>query len=298
MAIYFIDRKTGKKKKEVVAGENFLKWTYESNTGKTLLEIIIKKKLFSSFYGMLQDFSFSKGKIDNFVKALDIDITEAVREQSKDYVSFNDFFARKLKPESRPIAKDESILISPADGRILAYDNINQNQILQIKGSFFKLEDLFQDRDLALEYNNGVCIIVRLCPADYHRFHFPDSGIPGESKLINGHYYSVNPLSLKNIARVYCENKREITLFESCNFGKIALIEVGATCVGSIVQAYNPHEYVHKGQEKGYFKFGGSTVIMILKKNTLIIDRDIVENTKNGFETKVNMGERIGYLCE
>ncbi len=294
MAIYFIDRKTGEKKEEIVAGEGFLKWIYESNIGRNFLEIFIKKKIFSLFYGMLQNLSFSTRKIDKFVDELKIDMAEADREQSSDYLSFNDFFARNLKPEARPIIDDENILISPADGRVLAYTDIDKNQMLQVKGSFFTLKDLFQDEGLALEYTNGACIIIRLCPADYHRFHFPDKGVPGKARLIEGHYYSVNPISLKEVTEVYCQNKREITLFKSQNFGEIALIEVGATCVGSIIQSYTPYKSVEKGQEKGYFKFGGSTVIMLLKENRIRIDEDIIENTFRGLETKVNMGERIG----
>jgi phosphatidylserine decarboxylase len=147
---------------------------------------------------------------------------------------------------------------------------------------------------LAEEYDKGVCIVVRLCPADYDRFHFPDSGIPKGVRKINGMYYSVNPIALQEIAKIYCQNKREITFFESDHFDKIAYIEVGATCVGSIIQTYTKEEVVNKGEEKGYFKFGGSTVVLFLKKGQVKIDEDILKNTQKGIETKVNMGECIG----
>ncbi|WZL75056.1 phosphatidylserine decarboxylase [Clostridiaceae bacterium 35-E11] len=294
MDIYYIDRKTGEKKKEVVAGERFLKWIYDTKQGNTLLELLVKKKVFSFLYGKLQDMSWSKRKIKKFVENLSIDMTEADRENIYDYENFNDFFARKLKETARPISKDCEQLISPADGRVLAYENIDMNRMVQIKGNFYKLEELFQDNELARNYEEGTCIIVRLCPADYHRFHFPDSGVPGTSKQIKGQYYSVNPMALGKLTDIYCRNKREITFFRSDHFGEIVFVEVGATCVGSIIQTYIPDKHVKKGGEKGYFKFGGSTVILFLKKNKVKIDEDIVYNTQKGIETKANMGETLG----
>ena len=132
----------------------------------------------------------------------------------------------------------------------------------------------------------------------YHRFHFPDYGIPTEHIHIKGHYYSVNPIALHKVAEIYCQNKREITIFNSQNFNKILLLEVGATCVGSIIQTFEPGEVVSKGDEKGYFKFGGSTVIMLLKKGQVSIHQDILDNTEAGVETKINMGEAIGFKLQ
>lgn len=294
MDIYYIDRKTGERKKEVVAGDKFLRWIYNTPSGKSILELILKKKLFSHVYGRLQDIPFSRRKILSFIKELDIEIQEAEIEDISKYKNFNDFFARKLKTDARPICSKEDSLISPADGRVLAYENINMNEVIQVKGSKYKLEELFQDKDIAMHYNGGCCIVVRLCPSDYHRFHFPDSGIPFYTKKIDGNYYSVNPIALNKIAEIYCQNKREITLFNSDHFGEMALIEVGATCVGSIIQTYKEGKKVKKGEEKGYFKFGGSTVIMFLQKDSVKIDEDIIKNTEAGIETKVNMGEKIG----
>lgn len=294
MDIYYIDRRTGEKKKEIVAGDRFLRWIYDTKQGNTILETVVKKKLFSTVYGKLQDFSFSRRKIKSFVENLQIDMSEAERECIENYSNFNDFFARKLKKKSRPLSMKMNHLISPADGRVLAYENIDKEQVIQVKGSFYKLKDFLDDENLADEYHKGVCVVIRLCPSDYHRFHFPDSGVAHEVKRIKGQYYSVNPISLHKIAQVYCQNKREITLFESDNFKEIILCEVGATCVGSIIQTYNVEEPVQKGEEKGYFKFGGSTVILFLKKGQIKIDEDILKNTEMGIETKINMGEMLG----
>jgi len=294
MEIYYIDRESGKKKKEVVAGDRFLKWIYHHPMGRTALEIFIKHRIFSKLYGKLQDIPFSARKIEGFVKELAIDMKEAERENIKDYFCFNDFFARKMKRTARHIDSNEGSIISPADGRVFAYQKIDKNQMLQVKGFTYNLYSMLNNEGLAEEYDGGTCIVVRLCPSDYHRFHFPDSGVPSEHVHIKGHYYSVNPIALHKVAEIYCQNKREITVFNSLNFSKILLLEVGATCVGSIIQTFKPGEAVNKGDEKGYFKFGGSTVIMLLKEGQVSIHQDILDNTEAGIETKINMGEAIG----
>ena len=294
MSIYYIDRRDGQVKQEEVAAYRMLKWTYETKVGKTLLELLIKKKIFSSFLGLFMETKLSKRKIDSFVNRLGIEMSEAEREGIHEYKSFNDFFARKLKAEVRPVCQKDISLISPVDGRVLAYEKIDMHSEISVKGERYKLLDIFQDCKLANEFDLGTCIIARLSPIDYHRFHFPDNGLADKSKRVKGYYYSVNPLTMFSLIDVYCRNKREITSFASDNFGEMCLVEVGATAVGSIVQTYQPNSYVEKGVEKGYFKFGGSTVIIFIKKDKIIIDRDIIRNTELGYETKVNIGERIG----
>ena len=147
----------------------------------------------------------------------------------------------------------------------------------------------------AEKYAGGVCLILRLCPTDYHRFHFIDNGIPSETINIKGSYYSVNPVALDKIPKLFCQNKREYSIFHSENFGDILHIEVGASCVGTIIQSYTPNKEITKGDEKGYFKFGGSTTILFFEKNTVVIDKDILEQTSLGFECKVNLGDKIGH---
>lgn len=298
MDIFYMDRKTKKKKKEVVAGENLIKWSYGSLIGKSLLELLIKRKFLNWYYGKVQDKPNSAKKIEAFAESLNIDMKEAIRENYDQYQSFNDFFAREIKPESRPVAMERQSLVSPADGRVFAYENIDVERIVQVKGFEYSLAELLGDIEQAQQFQEGVCYVVRLCPADYHRFHFCDSGIPQKTKKIKGYYYSVNPMALNKITQLYCRNKREVTLVESDNFGKIAYVEVGATAVGSIIQTYEVGKRINKGHEKGYFKFGGSTVILFFQKGTVKVDGDIIENTKSGYETKVNMGEKIGTKLE
>ena len=291
--IKLYNRKTKNYEIEKVSGENYLNWLYNSKVGMSFLESLIKRKAFSYFYGKFCDSSLSKSKIEPFIKDFSIDMNESLLSLDK-FNSFNEFFTRKLKNNARKIDMNPNSLISLGDGRLSAYNNINLNNIVQIKGLHYSLYDLIDDKNLCNKYDNGVCLILRLCPTDYHRFHFIDNGVCQKSHFINGHYYSVNPIALKKIPRLFCENKREYSVFHSENFGDVLYVEVGATCVGSIIQTYKSNINVHKGDEKGYFKFGGSTVIMFFEPNKVLIDNDILNETNKGFETKVLMGEKIG----
>ena len=271
--IQVYNRKTNKYDTENVAGDKYIKWAYESPIGKSFVELFIKRKLFSKLYGNFCDSKLSVKKINSFIKNFNID-TDIFTNDPSDFKSFNDFFIRKLTPESRPINKDKNILISPGDGRLLAYTNIDINSLIQVKGITYSLSELLEDNPIANEYAGGTCLVLRLCPVDYHRLHFIDDGIPEKSNIVNGNYYSVNPTALERIPKLYCQ--------------------VGATCVGSIVQTYEPNKKISKGDEKSYFKFGGSTTILFFKENTVTIDDDILIQSSFGFETKVIMGEKIG----
>lgn len=291
--IKIYNRKTKKYDIEKVSGEKYLNWTYSSSIGMTLLEMMIKKKFFSSLYGKYCDTKASAKKIKNFIDDFNINIDECITPSNK-FKSFNDFFTRKINHSYRPINLDKNIFISPGDGRLFAYENIDLHKVIQVKGLYYSLEELIGSKEVANKFKNGVCLILRLCPTDYHRFHFIDNGICGETNKINGYYYSVNPIALNKIPKLFCQNKREWSILHSENFGEVLYMEVGATCVGSIIQSYTPNKGVSKGDEKGFFKFGGSTVILFLQENKAKIDQDILEQTELGYETKVVMGEKIG----
>lgn len=291
--IQIYNRKTKSYEEELIAGKKYIEWTYESPIGKNITELIAKRKFFSKFYGMYCDTKFSSKKIKAFVDEFHINMNQSEKDISQ-FKSFNDFFIRKLNDTARPIDNNPNILISPGDGRLTAYENIDLNNLVQIKGMTYSLKELINNNSIAEKYNNGICLILRLCPTDYHRFHFVDSGIPIQTTHIKGNYYSVNPIALKSIPKLFCENKREWSILHSDNFGDVLTIEVGATCVGSIIQTYTPNKPVKKGEEKGYFKFGGSTTILFFEKDKIKIDSDILEQSKLGFECKVNLGEHIG----
>ena len=291
--IKIYNRETKSYEVEQVAGLNYINWSYSSPVGKGFLELFIKKKMFSRIYGLYCSSKLSKKKISKFIDEFDID-TDYLEKDITDFKNFNDFFARKLLEKARPINLNTDTLISPGDGRLLAYENINMDNIVQVKGFTYSLRELISNDLIAKEFEGGTCLILRLCPTDYHRFHFIDDGICGPSQKIKGSYYSVNPIALEKVPNLFCKNKREWSIFKSDNFGNIITMEVGATCVGTIIQTYRPNTKIKKGDEKGFFKFGGSTTILFFKKNTIKIDDDIVNETQKGIESLVCMGETIG----
>ncbi len=291
--VKFYNRHTNSYEIEQVAGDKYLQWTYSSPIGMKLLELLIKKKLFSSLYGSYCDSKRSRKKIHSFIKEFNIDMSHS-EKQLDQFQSFNDFFTRKLKKEGRPVDGNLNSLISPGDGGLLAYENINLDKLVQVKGYTYSFKGLINDSNIASKFSGGICLILRLCPTDYHRFHFIDDGICEDTVKVKGDYYSVNPIALEKVPELFCKNKREWSIFHSENFGDILHIEVGATCVGSIIQTYTPGIQVKKGDEKGYFKFGGSTTVLFIEKDKVKIDEDIIHQTNKGYETKILMGEKIG----
>jgi len=285
--------RTGSYEIEKTAGSRWLDGLYGTGTGRFLLELLIKHKVCSFLCGKLCDTRISAKMIKRFVEKYNIDLSECVKG-IHDFRSFNDFFTRKLKPEARKFDPDPNLLLSPGDGRMRVLKDIDTRNILQVKGLFYSLDELLLDRELAEKYEGGICIILRLAPVDYHRFHFVDSGVCSRSRTIKGFYYSVNPRALHAIPKLYCKNNREVSLFRSDNFSDITYVEIGAKFVGTIVQTYKPGIRVERGAEKGYFKFGGSTCILLFEKNSAVINEQILDQTQKGYEVKVLAGDVIG----
>lgn len=285
----YVNRQSGEIITEKIAGENWLIWLYNNPLGEATMFTLVKRKFVSNIYGKMMDSPKSIEKIAPFVEELNIDLSIAKKQN---FDSFNDFFIRKLKKESRKIDTSSNVVCSPADGKILAYSNIQDDDFI-VKGVRFNLQSFLDDSDLAKKYEGGSLIIVRLAPYDYHRFHFPLEGNILFEKKIKGELYSVNPIALRKMIEIFWINKREYVSISSQIFGDVIMAEVGATMVGSIVQTYKENT-IKKGEEKGYFKFGGSTIVLIFEKHKIKIDNDLLENTKNSLETEVKMGERIG----
>lgn len=289
--IKYIKRKTGEFITETPPGENFLKFLYYNPFGELALNLLVKRKALSALYGRLMNRKSSTKKIESFVASLKIDMSES-QKNITDFISFNDFFYRKLKPEARPI---ENGLVSPADAKLLAFENVAEVHTFFVKGQKFTLSEFLQDEKLAKTHENSALLIFRLAPNDYHRFHFPYDGHASKSYAIKGWYYSVSPYALRqDFTKVFCENKREYVLLNTPDKGEILLSPVGATMVGSIFETYLADSDIKKGDEMGYFAFGGSTVVMLIEKKYFKIDADILENTRKGIETAVVMGEQIG----
>jgi len=287
--IQYYDRESGVLKTEKVAAEKYLVWLYNNPVGEATLWALAKRKLVSSIYGNMMDRPSSTKKIQAFVEEFDIDMSTF---QKQEFNSFNDFFTRKLKNNTRPVDTNSTITVSPADGKLLAYADISNSDFI-IKGYRFDILSFLNNADLAQKYLDGTLVVIRLAPPDYHRFHFPISGSASPITRIDGDFYSVNPLALRKMAEIFCLNKREFTIVTNPLFGDVVMAEVGATMVGSIVQTYTVN-FVNKGEEKGYFKFGGSTVVLLFEKNKIRIDDDLLNNTLKAYETAIHEGERIG----
>ena len=294
MKTNYINRNDNKVIKENAPGFKLMKWLYYTKSGNFFLETVVKRKFLSVIYGKFQDVSISRKKISKFIESYNIDLSLFEKKNIKDYQSFNDFFYRKLDMNRREIDYNPNNLISPADSKGLFFQDIDEDLELNIKGFNFNLELLLGSSMLSKKYIDGSLAIFRLAPSDYHRYHFIDKSIVKSDRITNGYYYSVNPLALNKVVDLYSKNKRDITLIETENFGNLLYIEVGATFVGSIIQTYEKLEKINRGDEKGYFKFGGSTVILLFEKNKVIFDKDLIDNTSRGYETLVSMGEKIG----
>ena len=289
--IQYINRKTGQLITERPPSEALLKFLYHNPFGELALNLVVKRKLLSVLYGKIKSSPGSIKSIQPFVTELDIDMSEA-RKPMGQFTSFNDFFYRKIKPEARPIGNG---LVSPADAKLLAFENISEVGDFFVKGQKFTLSSYLQDEKLAKKFENSAMLIFRLAPNDYHRYHFPYDGKVLESTKIKGRLFSVSPYALQpNFTRVFCENKREHVTLLTKDKGDILLSPVGATMVGTILSTFQPNSNIEKGDEMGYFAFGGSTVVMLVDKQQFKIDTDILDNTKNKRETAVVMGEKIG----
>jgi phosphatidylserine decarboxylase len=278
---------------EQIYGERWLRWTYESSLGRMALNLLVKRAVVSRYYGWRMNWRFSAQKILPFITEYDLDVEEFAKSPYA-FKNFNQFFYRALKPGSRPIATGERVAVLPADGRHLAFQDLERVAGFYAKGQQFSLGSFLGDAGLAAEFAGGSLLISRLCPVDYHRFHFPVAGQPGEPRLINGALYSVSPVALRRNLAYLWENKRMVTIIESPQFGRVAVCEIGATMVGSIAQTYVEGRAVAKGDEKGLFKFGGSCVVTIFQRGRIKFDADFLEHSAQQCEVYAKMGESLG----
>ena len=230
----------------------------------------------------------SRVLVKPFVWSYKIDLSECEEEK---YRSYNEFFSRKIRPEARPIEDDPRRLISPCDSQLLVLP-ITENGRFMVKGSSYSMRSLLRNEELAAEYYGGQLLIFRLGVDDYHRYCFAAGGRKSESVSIPGVLHSVCP-GVYDHCRVYKENAREYCVVQTEHFGDMLVMEVGALMVGKIVN-HHVGEWAERGTEKGYFQFGGSTVILALKEGVAEIDADILANSRNNSETIVKYGESIG----
>ncbi len=287
-------------------------FAYQNPIGLTLTENFFARPTLGRFIsramGLYQDSAYSTKAIPTFIENYQIPMQEF---EEKKYSSFNDFFIRKFKPGLRPFSSDPGVFSAGAEARYLALENMTLDCHFPVKGIRINLEALLGSADTATSFVGGTCLIARLCPVDYHRYHFGTncsmSKLGTSFKKIHGDYHSVNPVALKARPDLLIRNERHLTLLESELFGTHAMIEVGALGVGKIIQsAFDSSDIIltqentkktlkfDKGQEKGYFLFGGSTVIWLFQAGSIRLSDDLIKNSAAGLETWVPLGDKIG----
>lgn len=292
--IHFYNRYTGQIETEAVYGGGFLKWAYGNPLGKASVEVLVKRAFFSRFYGWWMDRPSTAAKVKPFVDTFGLDAQEFVKK-SDEFISFNDFFSRALKSEARPIHSDMDAVVFPADGRHLGFQDLSNVEHVFVKGQSFDLHALLGDADLANQYRHGSAVLSRLCPTDYHRFHFSVQGKAGQTQLINGDLYSVNPMALRQNLSYLWENKRTLTPVVTERWGQVLIMEIGATNVGSIMQTFQLGSTLQqKGQEKGYFRFGGSATMTFFEPGTVRLAKDLLTQSVKGIELYARMGDLMG----
>ncbi|MDO4622250.1 MAG: phosphatidylserine decarboxylase [Eubacteriales bacterium] len=263
-----------------------LRFLYETVIGRCILKVLTRPSL-SRLAGKFCDSRCSRFLIPGFVRKNHINLREY---ENRKYESFNQFFCRKIRTGCRPVDRDPGAFIAPCDGLLSIYP-IEKDLVIPVKQSRFGIPDLLRDPQLAAEYEGGTCLVFRLCVNHYHRYMYPDSGTKGKNICIPGVLHTVRPIALRNVP-VFTENAREYTVLHTENFGDVIQMEVGAMLVGRI-QNLHQEAVIRRGQEKGYFEYGGSTIILLVKPGQVQFSSKLYAQTREGKEVPVKAGQRI-----
>lgn len=277
----------GKLVKHISEQDKVLGFLYKNPVGRLLLKPLIQPKV-SELAGKLLSTSFSVNLIQPFIRSHNIDMTAY---EDKKYESFNDFFTRKIKAGRRPVPEDPYVLISPCDCRATVHP-IQKNSILSIKDTEYTLRSLLKSKKLAGRFQGGYAYVLRLTVDDYHRYIYAVSGRQSKNYHINGTYHTVNPVA-NDYLPIYKENTREYTVIHSEEFGDVVQMEVGALLVGKISN-HKESCLAVRGEEKGFFEYGGSTIVLLLEKDAVVPRADLLTNTRNGYETRLLQGHVLG----
>lgn len=284
--------KRSKHNEGVSTQDRVLRLLYGNRAGRMVLGWLIRPEV-SKLVGRFMDTGLSRIMINPFIKKNDIDISVC---QKNEFDSYNDFFKRKLVPGTRVVDMTDEGFVSPCDSRLTVYDiEDTERQTFNIKDSEYTVASLLRDKKLARHYRGGKLWLFRLCVDDYHRYIYNVSGKQSDVRRIEGLYHTVNPIA-SEYYDIYKENTREYCLIRTEDAGTVVDMEVGALLVGRIVNRYVDSTDVRRGEEKGYFEFGGSTIILLIQKDKVApLDR-IVENSRKDIETRVRQGELVGYV--
>ena len=264
-----------------------LRFFYGTALGRLILKLLCMRWI-SRLCGRFLDSPVSKPLIRPFVRRHGIDLSEYAGEE---FQSFNEFFSRKIKEDRRPAAPAPSDLIAPCDGLLSAY-RVSGDTVIPVKQSRYTVSSLLGGDSVSERYRNGICLVFRLCVNHYHRYCYVDGGVKGENVFLPGKLHTVRPIALEKFP-VFTQNCREYTVIRTENFGDVVQMEVGALLVGKIKNHHGPGS-VRRGEEKGMFLYGGSTVIVLLEEGRAHLPEELYRATENQIETPVKMGQRIG----
>jgi phosphatidylserine decarboxylase len=267
--------------------EAWLEDIYSSPVSRACMKVL-SSPFVSRAGGILLNSKLSASYIYTYAEKHNIDMFDY---EDKIYRSFNDFFTRRLKTGRRVIDGDGSALICPSDGKVSAY-RIADSDMFVIKNSVYNVASLLRDKKLAKKYAGGTAVIIRLTPDDYHHYVYPADGIKSHNRKIEGALNTVRPTVNKYLP-VYKENSREYCMIRTERFGDIIQMEVGAMMVGKISNDSPECIPVRKGEEKGHFEFGGSTIVLLLEAGRAKVCADLIDSTKHGYETKLRLGDVI-----
>lgn len=266
--------------------DRLLREIYTSTVGRGIMKLFVNRTV-SSLGGSVLNSRLSTLRIPSFIKKNNINMEDYVEQY---YTSYNDFFMRQIKKECRPIDENPLSIISPSDGKLSAY-KISDKLVVTIKNTKYTIASLLRDKELASQYRGGYCVIVRLTVDNYHRYCYVADGEKSKNRHIDGVLHTVNPIA-NDYLKIYKENSREYCVIDTEEFGKIVQMEIGALMVGKISN-YHQEKEVKKGQEKGRFEFGGSSIVLLLDSNKVTLDERFIKNTESGYETMVLMGQKI-----
>lgn len=263
-----------------------VKFLYFNPLGRVFLKLFSARFL-SKLAGKFLDSRLSKPLISRFIKKHRIDMGQYSPEK---YQSFNAFFTRRIRPELRPFDLSPEALCSPCDGAVTVY-RVEEEGTFLIKGFRYTAAELLGSEEAAKKFYGGTAVVLRLTVSDYHRYCYLDGGTAEKSVFLKGCLHTVRPAALEK-KKVFAKNCREVTLLQTDNFGCVAQVEVGAMFVGKIVNENKPA--FSRGEEKGRFEYGGSTIVLLLEKGRAEVEREFFENTAAQTETLVLCGEKIG----
>ena len=268
--------------------KNSLWFLYQTIPGRCVLRVLVHPWL-SGLCGAFLDTGISRVLIPFFVRSAHIRVEDY---EVKGIRSFNDFFCRRIRSGLRPVDPDPEKLIAPCDGMLRVWP-IRDGMVLPVKESTYTLSSLLRSQSLAARFEGGLCLVFRLGVENYHRYCYAQSGIKSRNIFIPGILHTVQPVALA-AEPVFTENSREFTLIRTDAFGTVLQMEVGAMLVGRICNHQSGEAAVQRGEEKGYFCYGGSTVILLLQRDKALVDTRFMEASLKGLEVPVRLGEAIG----